>query len=1371
MKISLYFIFLLSCSPYLLAQKVNLDVLYDLERLSGTQVNDIEQDKTGFLWIGTAEGLYRYDGYNLKLYETHDKFIGASNIQVLYLDKKDHLWIGTKGGLLKYEKKMDRIISFRHDPGIPTSINSNSINCITEDHEGHIWIGLSKSGLDLFLEDEKIFHHYLRSNNTGLYSDDISDIHLDPHHNLWVSTFDSGIYKLDLKVSRNLTPSTAAFKKYKMPIELGSEIVPLLFEDPYSHHLYGAVEDYGLLKYDESADKFIPLKIEGISNKSLYDVTYFSENHIWVSTSDGIMVLDPEVGILGTCSEPICNINRPVFTVFNDKQNISWIATDNGLKKNSERKIKHYKLDDTESSSASNNIIALCKQGSYLWLGTWGRGLYLKDEKNGKMMRINPNNDMLTNIWDMKLIGHNFLLVATTKGLVRLHLNGMSFKENFPEKIYPSKHDVTAISKNKSGDTWIGGWESELYKMEEQTGIISKYTKFATKDYYVMSLCVDSDNRLWIGTANAGLICLTDPEGNVTSMNFSEQGSVNKITSDFVSVVFEDNKKRLWIGTADLGINILDLKTWKLNWMVKGNYNLPVNTIRAITQDSMGFVWISSKSGLSKYDTANNMFINYTEDDGLEYMEFNPKAVERDGATLYFGNQRGYNTFRPEDLEPRYVSPRVFITDFRISNKSIAPGERYEGDIVLPAPLIEISDLELHHKAKNIAFEFSTLDFLNPKQEIYAYKLDGVDDDWKYTNAFNRVAAYTNLAPGDYTFKVKVVRTDEIANASPALHIRIIAPLWQRNWFKIIVGILVVAFIYVLHLIRLMQLKRQKMIFERLAQERVEVIEVKNRQLEKQNAEIQSQAVKLHEADQSKLTFFSNISHEFRTPLMLIIGPITTLLKHKVVKETQTLLMIHRNAQRLLRLMDQIMDISKIEAGSLALELTEGDIIQYIRDIASSFDYLAHTNKVKFEFKSPVNACHCYFDHDKTEKIIYNLLSNAFKVTPESGSITIGITVTGIMQDAPSRLLQIEISDSGSGIPKDELPNLFTRFYRTGSYAEGTGMGLSLTKNLVELHKGTITVRSCERKGTCFTVKIPIDKSIYPAECIKNNRLTSSPLILSANNASVTEQYSSYERSANRDAKTILILDDNDDMRNFILQLLIPSHHVLQASGGQAAIKLACEHQPDLIISDMIMPGMDGYQFLRAIKSNPDVSHIPVILLTAKSNVESRLLGLEEGADDYLTKPFDERILLARVKYLIEKRQIAKDRFATDINIAPREITITSMDEEFIQNLLDLTERNISNPDFGSDLICQEMGVSRSHLYTKVKALTDLSVNEFIRIIRLKRAAVLLTRGQQHVNEVAYNVGFNDRSYFSKCFVKQFGISPAQYQKRVTTAE
>ncbi len=1358
MKITARILIFWCLSTLSFAQAVNSDLITDFEDIAGLKVTDIKQDKTGFLWVGTNEGLYRYDGYTFKLYEPKEKTLGSSIINTIYIDSKDEMWIGTRGGLLQYSETADQVISFIHNADNPETIGNNIVNSIIEDKMHDLWIAFSKGGLGLFKRKENVFYHFKQGDGSGLAADDISDVHIDKDDNLWVSTWHFGLNKLDLKNPSNHIPANVKFSSYPVVETFHRDVIlDFIYEDVGLGKIYVGTNGNGLYEYDPTNNRFTLLNLP-LASATLYNATSYSPDRILLSTDNKIQLVNLKESRIEQCPAPLNKIvGEIVNCVFIDKQNTIWVGGENGLKRNVEKKINHYKLDETKNFAPINNVTALCKHNQYLWIGAWGDGLYLRDEKNGRMIRVNENNDLLEAIWDLKLINDNqTLLISTHKGLATLNLANMNFSPTFPEKNFRSSVNFTSFSTNTKGTTWVGAWDGSIYTVDYQTGEIKKFTGFHAEKELFQCVLLDRNNSLWIGTRFSGLIHLSNINGIVKSSLYSQRAEPPyQISNDIVLALHEDEKGRIWVGTDGGGISIINTSRDSITWILKGEQNFPSNTVKGFIEDRDGNIWVSFKRGISRYDP-NNGFINYTDDDGLEYLNFNIGAVTRSDSTLYFGNQSGYNTFRPTDLEFKERNPVVFITDLKINNQPYGAAALEEFGSTAKSSLNDLKNFTLNYKASTISFEFSTLDFTNPKREIYAYKLEGVSNDWTYTNASNRRINYSNLTPGQYVFKVKVVRNNTGDDQTKTITINITPPFWQTLWFKIGTVLAFIALLYSAHRIRLERISKQKIKFEKLADERIRVIE-------KKNVEIQNQQARLHEADKSKLEFFTNISHEFRTPLMLIIGPLTSLRnKFNANGENEKLTLIERNAQRLLRLMDQIMDLTKIDAGSAKVILEEGDLVKFIKDVGSSFDYLADTKKIQFELKSSFDEFVCNFDHDKIEKILYNLLSNAFKVTPQYGLVTIVLDIND-RKDSSGKQLNMEISNTGIGIPKEDLMNLFTRFYRTKSYRDGTGIGLALTKSFIELQGGSIEVKSEEKVGSSFYITLPLNTTPLIKESFEPylKKLTNQSINYSHDSADV----SAIKMSADPNAKSVMIVEDDEDMRTYISGLLELTYNVIRSGNGEEAVKFAYEYQPDLIISDMMMPGMDGYEFMRAIKKDSNVSHIPIILLTGKDGVDARLQGLEEGADDYITKPFNEKILLARVKNLIEQRKLMKERFSTDLQMKPAEMTITSVDEKFMKNLISLVEAHIADPEFNAEVICQELGIGRSYLYSKVKAITDLSVNEFIKTMRLKRAAALLTTTHQNVNEVAVSVGFNDRSHFSKSFTKQFGMAPAQYQK------
>jgi signal transduction histidine kinase/ligand-binding sensor domain-containing protein/FixJ family two-component response regulator len=1358
MKISVgLFVFLL-CSLSAFSQGPKEEKVTEFKDIFGLKITDIKQDKTGFLWVGTSEGLYRYDGYNFKLFEPSHKTLGSSYITTIFIDSVDNLWIGTRGGLLFYDEGESQFVNFVHDGSNPNTIGGDIINSIVEDLDHNIWIAFSKGGLDLLKKGGKTFHHFKQADGTGLLSDDISDLHVDVNNTLWISTWDFGMNRLDLNRYANDGFANVSFNSYPVAEEFGKKLViNFIFEDTATNKLYACTNGEGIFEYNPGLDNFVSLGLP-LRGVSLYSAVLHSRDRILLSGQRGIAAVDLKNRVV----DPVPDILHPVDyvivnVIFIDKERTVWVGAENGLIKAGEKKMKHFKLDPIKDVDPINNVTALYSHGKYLWVAAWGGGLHLKDETTGEIVRVNESTECLIAVWDFKVINNNRnLLIATDRGLVCLDIRDMRLKNRFPEIVIRGG-SFTSLSKKGDTATWVGTWDGSLYTLDHKTITLNKYAGYSTKGDFLQAVLIDRKNRLWFGTRWSGVVRLSNLERNVERQVYSQRvPRPHRITNDCVYALYEDKEGRIWIGTDGGGISVVDPETDSVAWILKGERNLPSNTVKAFIEDEQGNLWISFKAGLSRYDPTNG-FINYTVEDGLKSFNFNINTATRGDSLLYFGSQNGYYSFRPSGLKITESDPTVFITDLEINNKAYVPSQLEEFGDLERSPVSELKSLTLNHKVSAISFEFSTLNFTDPNREVYAYKMENLSDEWTHVNASNRKVNFSNLTPGEYVFRVKVIRKNADRNdEGRAIYIHIIPPFWQTLWFKLTSFLAFIGLLYVSHRIRLERLNKQKIKFEKLADERIKVIE-------KKNIEIQNQTVKLHEADKSKLDFFTNLSHEFRTPLMLIIGPLRVLLeKNGSGSEHEKLTMIQRNAQRLLRLMDQIMDITKLDAGTLKVDLAEGDVVKFIGEIAHSFQYLADTKQIQFDYRTSVNEFVCYFDHDKVEKILYNLLSNAFKVTPQYGSVSIVVNI----QDEGIRecKMHIEISNTGIGIPKEELGNLFTRFHRTNSYSDGTGIGLSLTKSLIDLQGGSIEVKSEEHTGTTFYVRLPVQRTIIKTEgtepFAKNVNNDSSSAYLAPNS-----EARAVKISPDPQAKTVLIVDDDEDMRKFMSDLLHPTYTVVSNANGEEGIKSAFQYQPDLIISDMMMPVIDGYQLMRTIKKDSNVSHIPVILLTGKDSVEARLQGLEEGADDYITKPFNEKILLARVKNLIEQRRKMKERFSTDLNLKPKELTTTSVDEKFMQNLLDIVETNIADPEFNAEMICQGLGVGRSYLYSKIKALTDLSVNEFVKTMRLKKAAVLLQTTDKNVNEVAYTVGFSDRSHFSKSFTKHFGVTPAQYQK------
>ena len=760
-------------------------------------------------------------------------------------------------------------------------------------------------------------------------------------------------------------------------------------------------------------------------------------------------------------------------------------------------------------------------------------------------------------------------------------------------------------------------------------------------------------------------------------------------------------------------------------------------------------MWLSTNNGLSKFDPETGVFRNYDEKDGLATSAFIQRVTVKDAqGFMFFGGIGGLTRFHPDSLKDNPNIPPVVLTDFQLFHKSVpidpALSENRKIGFYLSKNISRLDGIELSYRENVFSLEFAALDYRNPMKNQYAYKLEGFNEDWIYTDASSRTATYTNLDPGKYVFHVKGSNNDGLWNeAGTSLQITITPPWWETKPAYLGYFLLIVTTLILLYRIRLSRVRLQY-------------------QAEMDHLE----AERYHEMDELKSRFFANISHEFRTPLTLILGPIDKILSR--IKEREwvpDLQLVQKQAHRLLQLVSQLLDLSRLEARRLKLQASQRNIIPLLKGTVLSFASLADRKKITLTFNSDREIIQVYCEKDIIVKIINNLLSNAFKFTATGGKIKVDVRTGSDHNIDDEGILVITISDTGIGIAPERIDNIFNRFYQVDSSEtrehEGAGIGLSLTKELVELHKGNISVESLEGKGTTFTVSLPLGKSyLEPGEIIDERAgesLGSGSLLTEPEFVSVQQSSTS-----KKGMPIVLIVEDNTDVRSYIRGYL-EDYRCFEAADGKEGLRLALKKIPDLIISDIMMPKMDGVELCQRIKTDVQTSHIPVILLTAKADIESKLEGLETGADDYLTKPFETKELQARVKNLIDQRRFLRERFRRELILEPEDMPVSSIDERFLKQALDLVYEHLDDPDFNVELFSQKIFMSRRHLNRKLKALTDQTTTGFIRSVRLKRAAQLLGQQSATVSEIAFQVGFQDLSYFTQCFHKEFSKTPTVY--------
>jgi signal transduction histidine kinase/DNA-binding response OmpR family regulator len=920
---------------------------------------------------------------------------------------------------------------------------------------------------------------------------------------------------------------------------------------------------------------------------------------------------------------------------------------------------------------------------------------------------------------------------------------------------------ITEVWLDQSGSVWclIGG---RIYRFDEE---LKKFIQHKiTIDGQVISdyklVNQDRSGTWWFGTSNNGLIKSHNFASNVPPHRKPQYkqykpkvGDPHNLNSDDVRSIYKDRQGYLWIGT-DRGLNKFDIEAETFEHYSEKD-GLPSNLISEISEDNQGNLWICTSKGLSRFNPVIEKFLNFDEQEGLPMAGFGECYAKGPEGEMYFGGRDGFMVFHPDSQQYNTHEPPVVITDFQIFNRSVLPGDQSP----LKKSITHSTEIALRHDQDVFSFEFVTLDFTNPVRNQYAHKMEGVDPDWVYTNATRRYVTYTRLDPGEYLFRVKAANNEGVWNeAGAVLKITIMPPWWRTNLAYLIYILLVGSITYGIWRFRANRLKMQ----HRLELEQVH-------------------AAKLEELDQMKSRFFANISHEFRTPLTLILGPLEQMISGKLKKDVRDQYKImRRNANRLLQLINQLLDLSKLEDGKLKLQAQKIEIVALLRGLVQAFESLAVLKNITLKFEPNLDAIELYVDLDKFEKIINNLLSNAFKFTPEGGKVTVSIghPPQSPLEGGSKGGVYILVSNTGPDIPAEYLEKIFDRFYQAEDWEhEGSGIGLTLTKELVELHHGKIQVESIPGIRTTFSVFLPLGK-----EHLESDQIVESDYI--ERDGELREVVPSGERDTelvdgqldDKRSKSaeklplILIVEDNIDLRRYLADIFKNDAKVVEAVNGEEGFNISIRQIPDLIISDVMMPKMDGFELCKKLKTDERTSHIPVILMTARAAKEDKLEGLETGADDYIAKPFEAEELLVRVSNLIEQRRLLRKRFTGVKGLRPQDIAVNSADQRFLQKALNIIERHLSDPGFGAERFSREMALSRVQLHRKLQALTDQSASEFARTIRLNRAAQLLREKTDNISQIAYEVGFSNPSHFSISFRKQFGLSPREYIKEQSSS-
>ena len=1339
------------------------------EGLSHTDAFDIAQDQQGYIWIGTLFGLNRYDGYSVKKY--YNSNVPLTNafknrIRCISPDEKGNIWLGTENGLQRFNTRTETYTDFDE---------TQKINLVFDKlvkPAGELLYGLAGKQLKLFLIDGTS----IEEQRLHIPQDvQFSDMALAQDGLLYLSS-NKGLWILDKK------------RTFKHISITGVPDQPLTFVyfDRLQHLLTATCDK--VFFFDKGSDSkhsdttgtlMVDKRFDFVSGGCIKGIAQGNKSDYWIITAEDLLTLDVNSGVFRAANDKNSSSSlssRSMARIFVDRSECLWVCTFGGGVNYCDLNEKlFYTLQHNPTISntlSGNHIRSVLEDGDNLWIGTTANGLNLYNLKTQKFQYYNTSTSPVKlksdKIASLTFDNEQNLWIGSVAGIEILKQGSRRLWKPAGYDKFPT-YSIGTLIKDCYGNIWFGN-------LRKNFGVIWKdklnsyHVKYYDEGYFIFA---DKKSPLLFVSSTHGLKQLfIDEEGNIKKvLQYSASSKRNHLSSDYTCPIAQQNDSTYWIGTIGGGLNRLLLYPKSSSFNIKtytGDYGV-FNDVESLEIDKSGNIWMGGNR-LECLNPSTGKLIKYDKNDGLQGNSFKIGASYKgaDGR-LYFGGINGLNYFYPDQIKSNHIDARPILTDILINNQKPHYGDSSENSI---SQVIGYSrNLELSYLQNNFVISFSSMHFANPLKCQYRYKLIGFDKDWKFTDGTNPHAAYSNLDYRNYRFVVEATNNDGIWSKSQAeTYISIIPPWWKSEIAKIMYTLLIIsglAGIYI-YQARWYRLKRE------LAVRAIN---------EKKKEEIHKQREELY---QQQLNFFTNISHEFRTPLTLILGPLESLIsQNKSAVLGNSYQLMFRNAKRLLNLISELMNFKKVADSVIKLQVKPVIVHQLCKNVAEEFQGLALSKDIRFEItdhaketlEQPLTA---WLDVQILERILFNLLNNAFKYTGEGGQISFEVLLdmdkgkpayqTGFQLlnkgDRAKRYIYFRVADSGIGISSDSITRIFDRYYQVNSNHLGSGIGLALVKSLTQLHKGDIHVSSERHKGTEIIIGIPLDKESY-AESEKVASTSGIEARLEAIDNSVIAPMPDHENAAHsstpKSHKCILLVDDNQELRAFLKQSFEKYYCIYEAEDGNSAIEIATENIPDLIISDVMMPGMDGIELCKIFKERIETSHIPFIILSAKEALATKIAGMESGADFYFAKPLSIELLLLTVHNVFEQTEKLKRRYIDNYLSDATELVHSEKDKEFIQTFLNLIEDNIHDPELDVDFLCRQLCISRTKLYQKIKSISDQSVGEFIRTVRLKKAIQIMTHEDVAMNEVADRIGLQSSSDFSRVFKKEYGKSPLQF--------
>jgi signal transduction histidine kinase/ligand-binding sensor domain-containing protein/AraC-like DNA-binding protein len=1351
-KILIAILCLPAIAGYAQPGRINFTSITVRDGLLSNSIFAILKDRYGLMWFATTDGLNKYDGTNFTVYRNipdDSSSLRANEVLALHEDKAGNLWIGTGGGGMSlYNRQKNTFEHFTLNFNNTGLTRNAVIKSICSDYRGKLWIAQYANLYTMDPVSRSISQVYLPDANGNPVKTVVECVIEDSKHRVWIGT-ENGLFRYTIE--------TNSYRRYVYqegdPRSLGNNHVRTIAEDRSGTIWVGTINGLSRLQPDEQhfiTYRHIPGNEASLSDNKVSCIVADNDGLLWVGTMNGLNALHVTTQKIATYNTEDGNIfsltGKAISCAYFDKEGIYWFGT---FMRGINKYDKNINLFGLKLSSTFNKnggpppIVTNFAENRHgnVYVATFDGGLYEFNHRTGQIHRtdIRLNGKIVRPIAIMALhMARENRLYIGTYGLEMIIMNTLTGKT---EQVAtgngtgnPYNNNIYCIAEDSKGNTWVGTNGAGISVIHDNK-VIVKYSptpsganeRLLPINGYIRAIVEDTDKNIWIGTHGGGLAVYRPISDTWTIYDQNN----SQLPSNKIQSLLCDSRGMMWVGTDGGGLSLFNKQKKQFVRFTEKD-GLQNTTIYQIVEDLRGQLWLSTNTGISSMDPVSYKFRNFTSYHGVQNSNFfHGSGIRLSGGELLFGGLEGINYFNPDGFTINHNIPKVILTDLKISNKSVIPGNE--------APIKEhisiVKEIRLDYK-QNFALSFVALNYTLAKQNLYAYQLEGFDKDWNYTGT-NNTASYTNLDPGNYTFRVKASNNDGVWNTGESMIKIYVKPPFWRTTVAYIIYILFISSVLLYSRYRVLFALRKKIIVE----------------------QEQQQAKRLQELDRMKLKFLTNLSHDFRTPISLISGPIEQLIDgEKTNAKLDKLYIIRRNAKRLLNLVNQLLDFRKMEEQELTLQLSKGEFISFVREVSESFKDLSERRHINFSFSSTIPRLEALFDPDKMERILFNLLSNAFKFTLEGGSISVVLTNTPAPANDKNEWVMLKVTDSGIGIPKETLDRIYDRFFQNDSSAAilnyGTGIGLSITKEFVKMHGGTIDVESEPGIGSTFTIHLPLAVTTEAAEVMQPSPPAEGKVVSSKK---------ANEKENRKVLPMILLVEDSEDFRFYLKDNLRNSYMVIEAANGKEGWQKALAHHPQLIISDISMPEVNGIDMVNKLKADKRTSHIPVILLTALTDQQQQIKGLETGANDYITKPFDFEVLNAKIKSLLELKSAMKSTYAKQITLPAPDVRIDSSDEVLLQEITLFLEQNIMNPQLSVEGLSKQFGMSRSTLYTKLLQITGQTPVEFIRSFRLERSAILMQKSNMTIAEIGYQVGYTTPNYFARSFKQKFGMLPSEY--------